>query len=80
MALKGSDEMPHIKVAAWSASRGINTSLHGREESSYSACCSQSQLQCYTKTLAFIWLISHRFEKHCSGSQEVSMFLAAHWL
>lgn len=53
----------------------INTSLHGREENSYTVCCPQSQLQHYTKTLAFIWLISHRFGKTLlwfSRSQHVS--------
>lgn len=41
------------------------------EEDSYTVCCAQSQLQHYTKTLAFIWLISHlALKKHRSGSQE----------
>lgn len=54
-----------------------NKTLHGGSDSD---CCTQSELQRYTKALAFIRPTAHQSPKHNSGSQEVSMFHAAHWL
>lgn len=70
----------HQSVTGCTALPCTNKTLHGWEEGSHSDCCAQSDLQHYTKTLAFIWPTAHRSPKHHSGSQEVSVFLAALWL
>lgn len=69
----------HQSVTGYIPLPCTNKTLHGWEEGSHLDCCTQSELLHYTKALAFIWPLAHHSpKKHCFGSQEVSMFLAAH--
>lgn len=75
-----SDEMLHIKVCLATESKPAQTKPYMAEKKARIQTAAHSELQHYTKTLAFIWPTAHQSPKHHSGSHEVSIILIAHWL
>lgn len=69
------DEMRHIKVWLATLLYPAQTKPYMAEKKAHIQTVVQSELQHYTKTLAFIWPTAHHSPKHHSGSQEVSVFL-----
>lgn len=72
--------MLHIKVRLATVLYPAQTKPYMAKKKAHIQTAVQSELQHYTKALAFIWPTAHHSLKHHSGSQEVSMFLTAHWL
>lgn len=75
-----SDEMLHIRVWLATLLHPAQTQPYMAEKEALIQTAVHSELQHYTKALAFIWPTAHHSPQHHSGSQEVSMFLEAHWL